>query len=300
MKRILVTGAGGFVAGSAVLQGLEQCEMHGLSRQARPLDDPRLHWHQVEALDQLTLAQLFDEVRPEAVLHAAAIPHIDYCEANRQEAVRVNVKLTEMLAELAQVYGAKFVFVSTDNVFDGERGLYAEGDEATPINYYGETKVAAEQGVEILLTPWVIARIAIVYGVPVLGTSNSFLLNILPKLNAGETVTVPEEEIRSPIDVATVGRALLECCTGEFTGYVHLAGNQVVNRVELVQGIARVIGARPEQVIANDPTSIPGRAPRPRDVSLSNALARQELATDFCDVEEGMRRVLALQASAGK
>jgi dTDP-4-dehydrorhamnose reductase len=193
----------------------------------------------------------------------------------------------------AGAVGAKLVYCSTDNVFDGTRGLYAEDDPVNPVNTYGATKVLGEQAVRRCEVPWVIARISIVMGLPMLGDGNSFVSRLLPAFEAEGPVGVPNNEIRSPVDVVTLGRALLELAGNDWTGVIHLAGNDVLDRCELVRRVAACLGHDPARVEPNDPSTIPGRDDRPLDASLSNALARQVLKTPMLGLDAALDLVFA-------
>ena len=299
-RTILLTGGAGFVAGSVIAQAPAHTEVHVLSRGAPLLQRHGVTWHQQDPLEQGGLERLMDHAKPGVVLHTAAIAGIDYCEANRAEAHTVNADWTRRLGTLAGQHGARFIYCSTDNVFDGERGLYTEEDAPNPINYYGMTKAEAERSTAALATPWVVARVSIVLGLPILGAGNAFLARMIPALEQGETIGVPPEEIRTPIDVVTLGQALLELCENDFVGYLHLAGNDALNRFEFVQRIAVALGYPADQVVPNDPADIPGRAPRPRDASLANSKARNLLKTPLCGVAEGTRRIMAFREAGAR
>jgi dTDP-4-dehydrorhamnose reductase len=229
------------------------------------------------------------KVQPDAVIHAAAIADIDYCKAHPDEARRANLTTTANIAAVCAEVGSRLVYVSTDNVFDGERGLYTEDDAPHPVNVYGHTKLEAERRVADTIENHAIARIALVAGRPAFEIGNSFLARMLPRLEQGETIGVPAAEIRSPIDVVTVARALIEIADAAWTGTVHLAGNDVLSRLDMVRRIAAYAGFDPEQAQANDPTAIPGRDERPRDVSLANRKARAMLNTPMLGLEDGLR-----------
>ncbi len=126
-----------------------------------------------------------------------------------------------------------------------------------------------------------------------LGGGNSFLERTIPMLRAGQTINVPPEEIRTPIDVVTLGQALLELVAGSFAGTIHLAGNDALDRVSLTRRIAERFGYSPGLVSPRPPAQISGRAPRPRDVSMSNAKARSVLATPMLGFGAALDRVLA-------
>lgn len=297
--RILVTGAAGFVAGSVIAQAPEACEVHAQSRGPALLERPGLVWHTLDLCDADALERVFDEAKPDAVIHPAAIAAIDYCETHRDEAQRVNADATRTLARLCRDAGAKFVYCSTDTVFDGEKGLYTEQDPPGPLNFYAETKVRGERAALDEAGACVVARLSLVMGLPVLGAGNSFLSSMMDKFKAGETVGVPADEIRTPLDVITAGRALLELAGNDFTGLIHLAGNDRINRFEMVRRIAEHLGYPAGLVTPSDPSGIPGRAPRPLDASMDNALARRVLETPMRGVIDGLELVLEMNRSQG-
>ncbi len=263
-----------------------------VSRQGAATRRANLTWHTKNLLEEGAVAELLEAVDPDAVIHTAALADIDFCEAHKDLARVVNTGLTASLAASCDAQGAKLVFCSTDTVFDGERGDYVETDATRPVNFYGQTKVAAEEAV-LSYPRHVVARLALVMGLPLLGSGNSFLARWLPALEEGREVGVPNNELRTPVDVVTLGKALLELSGNDFAGVIHLSGNDKLNRYEMAQRVARRLGYDPAQVVVSNPESIPGRAPRPRDASMVNARARAVLETPMVDLETGLELVLA-------
>jgi dTDP-4-dehydrorhamnose reductase len=291
-KRLIVTGAHGFVAGSVIAQAGADWEVHPISRGTPLLQRPGLVWHQFDPLETAKLAQLFEEVCPQAVVHTAALADIDFCQNNPDLARRVNVGLTREIADLCGKTKAKLVFCSTDSVFDGENAPYAEDDAVGPVNFYAETKVQAEEIVMRLGLGAVVARLSLVTGLPVLGAGNSFVTRLVASLRAGQRVAVPAQEIRTPIDVVTLGRALLELAKNQSSGWIHLAGNDRLNRLELSRMVAARLGLPKEWVVPSGSTQAAGRARRPRDVSLNNQRAQAALKTPMQRFEDGLSLVL--------
>ncbi len=291
-KRLLITGGSGFVAGSVILSALEEWEVHVLSRTDAAIEREHLVWHRCMEIDEDGLHHAFHEIDPVAVIHTAAIADIDYSEANQETAKYVNAHLPGVVAELCEDHGIRLVHLSTDNVFDGERGLYKEDDPVNPINFYGRTKVMAEEAVKEAGGKYVIARVALVMGLPVIGSGNSFLSRMMKSLDEGTNVTVPGNEIRSPIDVITLGRALVELAGNDLRGFIHLSGSEVMNRYQMMQRIAKRLGHPVERIVQTDPSGIPGRAPRPLDVSLDNALAQQKLQTPLPGLDDALTLIL--------
>jgi dTDP-4-dehydrorhamnose reductase len=292
-RRLMVTGGSGFVAGSVIAQADRQWEVHALDLKDAPIRRSGLVWHAFDLLDHERLQGVFGEVRPDAVIHTAALADIDYCQEHKELAEQVNVGVTRKLVDLCRRAGTRLILLSTDTVFDGQKGYYNETDAPGPLNHYAATKVAAEGVVSATAENWVITRLSLVMGLPVLGIGNSFLARMVAAMNEGKQVGMPDEEIRSPIDVITLGRALLELAGGEYQGILHLAGNTVLNRFEMAQRIAERLGYSRDLIVVKNPSATPGRAPRPRDASLNNSKAREMLRAPMRTLDEGIDLIVS-------
>jgi len=291
-ERLVVTGCDGFVAGCVVHQARDVGELHAFSLGAQLLHREGLTWHTFDLLDADRLCLLFRKIKPTALIHAAAMADIDFCEANKEIAQRVNVGITEELVRLCRECGTKMILLSTDTVFDGGKGNYTEDDSPHPVNFYAQTKADAERVVAGLERNGVVTRLSLVVGLPMLGAGNSFLSRMIAAMQAGREVGFPDNEIRSPLDVITLSRALLELARNDYSGYLHLAGNDVMSRFEMAQRIADKLGLPRNLVVVKNAGDLPGRAPRPRDVSLCNQKARSILRTPMRGLEAGMDLVL--------
>jgi len=287
-RKLIVTGAHGFVAGSVLAQADDAWEVHTVSRTAETSPPPGVTWHICPSTSAGEINRLLESVRPAAVIHTAALADIDFCQAHPEAARAVNVDLTRELADACAKTRTRLVFCSTDTVFDGENAPYPENAATGPINTYAETKVAAEAAVRELGDLGVIARLSLVVGLPLLGAGNSFLVRMLAAFAEGRSVSVPAREVRTPVDVVTVGRALLELAGSERHGAFHLAGLSRVNRVELAGAIATRFGYNRNLVKPQPAEALQGRALRPRDVSMSAEQTRKALKTPFLTLNDGL------------
>src|SRR5581483_3446945 len=111
------------------------------------------------------VAQAFETARPRLVLHTAALARVNACHADPVRAWEINTRASEILAELADRAKARLVMVSTDLVFDGEKGGYLESDAAKPLSVYGRTKLAGEQAVRSIPGS-AVARVSLLLGAP--------------------------------------------------------------------------------------------------------------------------------------
>ncbi len=295
--RILLTGAGGFVGGSVICQAPTSWEIHAVVREKPSSVVNRVFWHLLDLRCRDAVDLLLERVKPDVIIHAAAAADIDWCEKNPSEARETNTESTRYLTKYAKESGSRFIFLSTDNVFDGARGQYVEADVVNPVNYYGRTKVWAEHAIRESNCFYVIARVALVVGLPLLGMGNSAMSRMLATLKEGRVLGVPDYEIRSPIDVITLGKAIIDLVTSSYQGVLHLAGNDSLGRYEMMKKVAYRFGFDENLVVRNDPRGLPGRAERPVNVSLDNTLARSILSIPLLGFDDAISLVIA---NAGK
>lgn len=115
---------------------------------------------------------VFENYQPEVVIHAGAMSKPDECEENQWQCYITNVEGTLNLLMNAAVTKSFFIFISTDFIFDGEKGMYKEDDKPAPVNFYGKTKMEAEEAVKEYIADWAIVRTVLVYGKPQSGSNN--------------------------------------------------------------------------------------------------------------------------------
>ena len=286
--KLLVTGINGFVAGSILAHARKKWEVHGVDITETAGLPSDIRAHQLDLTNPVKLAELFDQIRPDAVIHTAAIANIDVCENKQDLAWKVNVEITKSLAELCQKNGTKMIVCSTDTVFDGIKGDYLESDSPNGVNFYAKTKIEAEKIVLGASSKNIVARLSLVMGMPVLGKGNSFLADMIEKLKKGETVKFPANEIRTPVDVVTLGSALAELAGSSYGGVIHLSGSTKINRYQMAILIAEQLGLNPELIEGTDSNALAGRAPRPNDASMKNELAGKLLKTPMRTLAEGL------------
>jgi dTDP-4-dehydrorhamnose reductase len=222
----------------------------------------------VDLTDADAVAEAFRAARPAAVIHAAALARIADCAREPERARSVNALATARLAELCAAAGARLAHVSTDLVFDGERAPYRESDEPTPLSAYGRAKAEGERAV--LAHPGhCVARLSLLYG-PSL-TGRSFFDEQVSALRAGRPVKLFTDEWRTPLDLPTAARALLELAGAEVSGVLHLGGPERLSRHELGLLLAEALGADPALVVPARRQDVPAAEPRPRDTSLDSS-----------------------------
>lgn len=296
-SKLMVTGSCGFVAGSVISQALTSWDVHAIDQKHSNAKDKSYSSYLIDLSDTNRLQSLFSQIKPDVVIHTAALANIDFCQNNREMAEKINVGVTQSLATLCETFATKLLFCSTDSIFDGKKGYYTEEDKPGPVNFYAKTKVSAEKIIRETCKNAVITRLGLVMGMPVMGSGNSFLAKTFASLKAGQKVQFPQNEIRTPIDVITLGRALLELAKNNFTGTIHLAGNDRLDRYDMACRIAEKLGYSTNLVVPTNSNSMHGRAPRPNDASLDNSKAKDILTTPMVGLMEGLELTLNYKAN---
>ena len=242
----------------------------------------------VELADEEALTRLLDSVRPEAVVHAAAIGRAGRCQERPDEAHRVNAVLPGTLGRLCRERGLRLVALSTDLVFRGDHAFVREDDVPAPLSVYGRTKLAGEEAVLAACPSAAVARIALTLGRGhgARGTSTE---SVAWTLRAGRPIRLFTDEYRTPVDPESLADALVLLLERGGSGRFHLGGPERLSRHELGLRVARALGLPPSGITAGRQSDHAGPDPRAADVSLDSTRARRELGWEPKPIDEAIR-----------
>jgi dTDP-4-dehydrorhamnose reductase len=219
---------------------------------------------QFDLLDFDAVRREFQKDQPQLVIHCAAVSTLADAQANPDLARRVNVDVTALLAGLAA--DIPFVFFSSDLVFDGRKGNYAEADTVNPIHLYGETKAAAEQ--IVLRNPrHTVVRMSLNGGVS-RAVDRGFNEKLRLAWQAGQGMNLFTDEFRCPIFAGETARAVWELVNQERTGLFHVAGAEKLSRWQIGQLIAARWPRLNHKITPGLAANFPG-PPRALDTSLN-------------------------------
>jgi dTDP-4-dehydrorhamnose reductase len=196
-------------------------------------------------ITQPKIIQTIGDLKPDAIVHAAAMTDVDACELNPDQAFLVNEQGTRYVAQAAKRAGALMVYVSTDYVFDGTKeSPYLETDPTNPINVYGRSKLAGERATQEAAGRWLIVRTSWVYGK---GRKN-FVTNVLDWAKTQPVLRLVKDKVGSPTYALDLARAIRHLLEAKATGVYHAAGEEACTWVEYGQEILRMAGIEKEIV----------------------------------------------------
>jgi len=233
------------------------------SRWASGWDVQGLSRAELELTEKSHLEARIHALKPDLLIHCAALSRTKDCEQNPDEARRVNVEVTAHLAQLSR--DIPFIFLSSGEVFDGTTGWYGETDEPNPINVYGKTKLEAEQAV-LQNSGHTVVRIVLTAGTSERG-DRSFVEEMCRTAKAGKDVTLYADEFRCPLPAGVIARTIWELVDRKQPGLYHLGGSERLSRWEIGEALLPWYPELKGHLIKGSARNHVG-SPRPADLSL--------------------------------
>jgi dTDP-4-dehydrorhamnose reductase len=237
--RMLVTGASGLLGLNLALEAAGSHEVYGVVNRNKVQD----RYFEVLTGDLLmpgVVESIYEQAKPEWVIHCAAQANLDACEADPSLAHRVNTELAGLMARQAAKRGAGFIHISTDAIFDGKRGDYIEQDAPCPLSVYGKTKMEAERVVAEANPNAIIARV-VFYGWSLTGTRSlaEFFFN---NLTEGHPALGFKDTFFCPLLVNDLSHILFKMMDAGLSGLFHVAGSECLSKYNFGIALARQFG----------------------------------------------------------
>ncbi|BAY98420.1 dTDP-4-dehydrorhamnose reductase [Tolypothrix tenuis PCC 7101] len=267
MKKLLITGASGFLGWHICQLAKPEWEVHG-TYFTNSLEIPGIKTLKVNLTDFQELKQIFNDIKPAAVIHTAALSQPNFCQNHPQESSAINVTASCNIAGLCADYAIPCAFTSTDLVFDGLNAPYKETDSVSPLSIYGEQKVQAETGMLERYPHTAICRMPLMFGMAT-PTAKSFIQPFIETLQAGKELSLFIDEFRTPVSGKTAARGLL-LALEKVQGLIHLGGKERISRYDFMRQLVEVFKIPNAQLKGCRQEDIKMAAPRPKDVSLNS------------------------------
>lgn len=203
MKKLLITGCNGFLGQRLCAYYKEKYQVIAAGHQ------------EVDICREEAVEKLFEETKPDAVFHCAAISDTGYAQQHPEESHRVNVEGSVHLARACRKHHAKLVYMSSDQVYNGNIGLqpWKESDPVQPKSVYGTDKLLAEEKVQEILPDAVALRLTWMYDLPdsPLKLNRNLPVNLQQAFQKGEQIQAAVREFRGITNVWEVVRHMENC-----------------------------------------------------------------------------------------
>lgn len=284
--RLLITGAAGLLGGRLAECLAFRFDVTAGYHRAKPPHG--LAACRVDVTSEPQLHAVVARVRPDAIVHSAAMADADQCERAPEDAQRVNVAASQAIARVCAQAAIRLVALSTDLVFDGSQAPYREEARGHSNLVYGQTKLAGEEALLGEYPEAAVVRVALVIGRG-FGPRATASEAIAWRLASGQRVRLFSDQHRSPVAADSVADAIARLALGRQTGHFHLGGPERISRLELGLRVARVFGLPSDGIESVRQADSPVGAPRPQDVSLDSSRARHELDWAPLPLDEAIR-----------
>lgn len=271
MKKLLVTGASGFLGWNLCQQAQANWEVYG-TYFTHEVTIPGATLYKTDLKDFAALAQLFKKIQPDAIIHTAAASKPNFCQTNPNESFAINVTAAVNIARLCGERNLPCAFTSTDLVFDGKHPFYKESDRTCPINYYGEQKAIAEQKMSEIYPAIAICRMPLMFGAPS-PLAASFLQGMISNLKTGKEINLFVDEFRTPASATAASQGLLLAVENQIQGILHLGGKERISRYDFGLLLADVLQLPTDLVKPGKQADVVVVAPRSPDTSLDSSKA---------------------------
>ena len=296
--KVLITGANGFLGQHLIDLLLRETQWTILAtgRGASRLSfesNSRYCYASLDITDGWAVNRFFEEHRPDVVVHAAAMTQPDPCELNKPACWLHNVTATRFLLDAATITKSRFIYISTDFVFDGSSGPYRETDATAPVNYYGSSKLAAEKAVLESKLDSCIIRTVLVYGPMIFGTRSNVVSWVAEHLRNHQPIKVVGDQIRTPTFVKDLAKGVYLAMQYQSTGIYHVSGQDVLTPYDMAIATANYFNLNAELITKVTADTFTQPAVRPlrtgfiidkarcewgfEPISFSNSLALMEL-----------------------
>ncbi len=281
-KRILITGSNGMLAKDiiSVFGQTEKYDLFGIDVHENIIACEFFKFHKGDLTDNNFLEKIISDIKPDLIIHTAAIVDINLCESQPELANKLHVHATRQLAK----HGSPIIYISTDSVFNGERGNYSEIDIPDPLNYYAASKLLGELALQAANSNSLVIRTNI-YGFnkPLKSSLAEWGIN---NLINNKSIDGFSDILFNAIYTYHLAEILLKLFELKLHGCINVASRQTVSKYDFLRMLARVLGKDEELVRKSSSADIDFKVTRPKNTTLdvSKALEYVSLPT----FEEGI------------
>jgi len=241
-KKVLITGSNGLLGQKLAHLLIHNADLdlvatsRGENKLAQVI--PELYFISLDVTNEQQVAEVIVAEQPTHLIHTAAMTNVDECELNQEACWKLNVEAVQNLINACQQHHVHLIHLSTDFVFDGEEGPYAEEAKPNPISYYGKSKTAAEAIVQRSNLKWTIVRTVLVYGIVHDYGRSNIVLWVKNSLEANKTIQVVNDQFRTPTLAEDLALGCWLIVQHDAAGIFHISGKEMLTPYEMALQVA--------------------------------------------------------------
>ncbi|UII21316.1 SDR family oxidoreductase [Fulvivirga ligni] len=289
--KILITGSNGLLGQKLVKQLTEDTDIELIATargENRLPADSKYTYAQMDISDKGQVLNVIAEHQPEVIINTAAMTNVDQCETDREGCWKLNVDSVEYLIEATEKVGAHLVHVSTDFIFDGSYGPLKEDAEPAPVNFYGESKLAAEQLLLDSKITWSIARTVLVYGIAHDMSRSNIILWVKNNLENNKEINVVDDQWRTPTLAEDLAMGCFLIGKNKAQGIYHISGKDMLSPYDIAIETAKFFELDSSLIHRTDGSKFQQTAKRPPKTGFIIDKAKNDLGYNPHSFEEGL------------
>ena len=245
--------------------------------------------NKLDLRDQGKVNEFFQDMRPDYIVHCAALSNADACEIDKENCDKTNTSATKFLAKACSMVDGRMISLSSDYVFDGKNGPYSESDPTHPINEYGKAKLTGEN----MLSKWCLdslsIRSCVLYDWNVRPRRENFLVWLIEKLRSNERVKIVDDQYATPTFIPQLAEVIIDLLQSDYRGVINVSGSEWLSRYEFSVKAADIFRLDRSLITRSDSCEFTQEALRPLKGGLKVDRIEKILGLKMYSCDEGLR-----------
>jgi len=289
-QRILITGSNGLLGQKLVALFTEnEFEVYAFSKGRNRNFNKNYEYYNVNITSFEKVTKLIKKIKPDFIINAAAMTNVDNCELRKRECVEINVNAVKNLANSCKEQNIHLIHISTDFIFDGEKGIYSEDDKPNPINYYGLSKLNSEKIIKQSKINYTILRTILVYGLVKEANRSNIVLWVKEALEKNKKLNLINDQYRMPTYSNDLAKACLLAVQKRALGIFHISSNELLSIYEIALQIAATFKLDKSLIKSISTAQLNQRAVRPAKTGFIIEKAVKELGFKSVSFKEQLK-----------
>ncbi len=263
--KILVTGANGLLGQKLclLLDKDPQVKLVATARNKLNYSLSRATFATLDVTNYESVVNVFTQIKPDVVIHTAAMTQVDQCEIERELCWLSNVSSVDYIIKACEKTGAHLIHISTDFIFDGTHGPLDENEKPNPLSYYGQSKLEGELLVQKSKLNWTILRTVLVYGVMKDMSRSNIVLWVKKNLEEGKSINVVNDQWRTPTLAEDLAMGSMLAAKKKATGIFNISGEEMLTPYDIAIRTANFFKLDKSLIKETDSTKFTQPAKRP-------------------------------------
>lgn len=278
--KVVITGSNGLLGQnliSLLLEEKERYQVVGFSRGVNRSGRKDFTYVDIDITNEIKLKEELLKIQPDFIINTAAMTNVDACENDREGCYELNVNVVKYLTEFCAGNNTHLIHLSTDFIFDGQKGNYKEEDVPNPLSYYGETKLQSEQIIQNSKIDYTVLRTILVYGLVNDMSRSNIVLWVKESLENQKQITIVDDQYRTPTYAEDLALSCKLSIDKKATGVFNISSSQLLSIYEIAQEIADTFQLDKTLIKPISTATLNQTAPRPPKTGFDLSKTNREL-----------------------